>query len=192
MQEQEKVDCPTKQEFRKRILDLIKNQKEEDALRQDRVILGKFLALPVFRKAKTILFYASVKGEVNTFGMMEQALEFDKRVVLPVIQEKTRQIIPMMIRTMKELKPGTFGIPEPAVAMERAVTVDEIDLAVVPGVAFDQQLNRLGRGAGYYDRFLSELPAATPTIGLAYDVQVVERLFGLEAHDRPVTLVLTA
>ncbi len=186
------MDCPTKQEFRKRILDLIKNQKEEDALRQDRVILGKFVALPVFRKAKTILFYASVKGEVNTFGMMEQALEFDKRVVLPVVQEKTRQIIPMMIRNMKELKPGTFGIPEPAVAMERAITVDEIDLAVVPGVAFDQQLNRLGRGAGYYDRFLSELPAATPTIGLAYDVQVVESLFGLEAHDRPVTLVLTA
>ncbi len=185
------MNIPTKQELRKRILDLIQNQKEEDALRKDRVILEKFLALPVFERAKTILFYASIKGEVDTFAMMERSLELKKRVVLPVVQEEAKYIIPMMIRSMKELKPGTYDIPEPAVSMERAIALEEIDLVVVPGVAFDRKNNRLGRGAGFYDRFLSELPLTTPTIGLAYDVQIVEALPGLETHDRPVTQVLT-
>ena len=185
------MNIPTKQELRKRILDLIKNQKEEDAFRKDRVILEKFLALPVFERAKTILFYASIKGEVDTFAMMERSLELKKRVVLPVVQEEAKYIIPMMIRSMKELKPGTYDIPEPAVSMERAIALEEIDLVVVPGVAFDRKNNRLGRGAGFYDRFLSELPLTTPTIGLAYDVQIVEALPGLETHDRPVTQVLT-
>ena len=61
----------------------------------------------------------------------------------------------------------------------------------MPGVAFDRRNNRLGRGAGYYDRFLSDLPVTTPTIGLAYDLQVVDALSGIEAHDRRVALVIT-
>jgi 5-formyltetrahydrofolate cyclo-ligase len=69
--------------------------------------------------------------------------------------------------------------------------VAELDLVVVPGVAFDRQNNRLGRGAGFYDRFLFELPSTTPTISLAYDLQIVDALLGLEPHDRPVTQVVT-
>jgi 5-formyltetrahydrofolate cyclo-ligase len=59
-------------------------------------------------------------------------------------------------------------------------------------VAFDRKNNRLGRGEGYYDRFLKLLPSTTPTIGLAFDFQLVDTLPELEAHDMPVSLVLTA
>jgi 5-formyltetrahydrofolate cyclo-ligase len=97
----------------------------------------------------------------------------------------------MLIKSLTELKAGTYGIPEPPDVPQNCLNADELDLVVVPGVAFDRSNNRLGRGAGYYDRFLLELPAATPTIALAYDLQVVDALPGLEPHDRPVKFVIT-
>jgi 5-formyltetrahydrofolate cyclo-ligase len=182
---------PSKQELRQRILDLIKTQKEEDAFRKSRVILDKLLALPVFMSAKTILFYASFRGEVDTFAPMDKAIELKKRVAVPLVHKETKNIIPMLIRSPKELHRGAYGIPEPAFSAERALDAGELDLVIVPGIAFDQKRNRLGRGAGYYDRFLSNLPATIPTLGLAYDFQVVAAIPGLEPHDRPVTQVLT-
>jgi 5-formyltetrahydrofolate cyclo-ligase len=182
---------PTKQELRKRILDIIKTQKEEDAFRKSRVILDKFLALPVFVTAQTILFYASFQGEVDTFAIMDKAIELKKRVVLPIVRIETAEIIPMLIRSTSDLQRGTFGIPEPAFSPDRLVDVRALDLVVVPGVAFDRQNFRLGRGVGFYDRFLSRLPATTHTLGLAYDFQVVDAIPGLAPHDRPVTQVLT-
>ncbi len=181
----------SKQELRKRILDLIQQQKEEDALRKSRVILNKVLALPVFMKAKTILFYASFNGEVDTIAMMEKAIELQKSVALPRVEKGIKKIIPMLIRSTGELNKGAYGILEPENNPEHRVDACALDLVIVPGIAFDRRNNRLGRGAGYYDRFLSSLPAAIPTIGLAYDFQMVDVLPGLLPHDRPVTLVLT-
>jgi 5-formyltetrahydrofolate cyclo-ligase len=182
---------PTKQELRKSILDIIKTQKEDDAFRKSRVILDKFLALPVFVTAQTILFYASFKGEVDTFAIMDKAIELKKRVALPLVRKETEEIIPMLIRSTRELHRGAYGILEPAFSPDRTVDVRALDLIVVPGLAFDRKNNRLGRGAGYYDRFLSRLPDTTPKIGLAYDFQVVDAIPGLLPHDRPVSQVLT-
>ena len=68
--------------------------------------------------------------------------------------------------------------------------LDEIDLSIIPGVAFDKKNHRLGRGAGYYDRFLSSLPRKIPSIGLAFDFQIVAS-FPLQEHDVPVSRVIT-
>jgi 5-formyltetrahydrofolate cyclo-ligase len=181
----------TKQELRQAILDRILNQKEDESSFKSRVILEKFLALPVFQTAKTILFYASIKGEVNTFAMIEKALELGKRVALPVVLKDEAKIVPVAISTLRELKKGAYGILEPDIHSAIEIPLHELDLAVVPGVVFDKQNNRLGRGAGYYDRFISELFPKTPTVGLAFDLQVVDTISCLEPHDRPVTLVLT-
>jgi 5-formyltetrahydrofolate cyclo-ligase len=187
----ENVVQPSKQELRERILDLIKTQKEEDARSKSRIIQDKFLVLPVFEKAQTIMFYASFHGEVDTFAVMDKAIELKKRVVLPIVRIETAEIIPMEIRSIGELKRGAFGIPEPASSKERLVEPSDLDLVVVPGVAFDRQNFRLGRGAGFYDRFLSRLPSTTHTVGFAYDLQMVDALPGLMPHDRPVSQVIT-
>ncbi|MBF0331924.1 MAG: 5-formyltetrahydrofolate cyclo-ligase [Candidatus Omnitrophica bacterium] len=181
----------TKQELRQLILDHIKAQKEEVALFKSRVILEKMMTLPAFLNARTILFYASFKGEVDTFALMQKAMEMNKRVALPLVRKEATRITAVLIRSLQELKPGAYGILEPVDHKERRLDPFELDLIVVPGVAFDRHHNRLGRGAGYYDRFLSEVPATTPTIALAYDFQVVETLPGIEGHDRPVTHLLT-
>ena len=147
--------------------------------------------MPVFQNARTILCYASFRGEVDTFALMQRAMALKKRVALPLIRKEEQQIVPMLIGSLGELRPGMYGIKEPPDVPQNRLNADELDLVVVPGVAFDRCNNRLGRGAGYYDRFLSDLPVTIPTIGLAYDLQVVDALAGIEPHDRPVSLVIT-
>lgn len=186
-----KVAQLTKQELRKRTLDLIKHQKEEDSFHKSRVICNKLLELPVFRSAKTVMFYISFQGEVNTFPMIAEAFRLNKCVAVPLIRKETRQLIPVVIEAVHDLVPGSYGIPEPARNAPR-LQPEDLDLVVVPGVAFDAAGNRLGRGAGYYDRFLSLLPSTTPVIGVGYDFQLTPAIPGLEPHDRRVTTVLTA
>ncbi len=188
----EQVFFQTKQEMRRHILDLIKSQKEEVALVKNRSIFEKFLALPVFVRARTILFYVSCKGEVDTFAMMDKAIELGKKVAVPLVVKEEKKIISVVIASTKELKTGTYGIPEPCKDNSRGeLPLQEIDLVVVPGLAFDRLGNRLGRGAGYYDRLISKLPLNTPTVGLAYDFQIVGAVPSLEAHDKPVAVVLS-
>ncbi len=182
---------PTKDELRQLMLGRIKAQKEAVALFKSQVICEKVVDLPVFRSARTILCYASFGGEVDSFALMQKALDQKKRVALPLVRKEDKRIIAMLINSLNGLKPGAYGIPTPADIAGNAVAPEELDLVVVPGVAYDRLNNRLGRGAGYYDRFLSALPAATPTIGLAYDIQMVDVLPRIEAHDRPVSLVIT-
>ena len=181
----------TKQELRQLILGRIKAQKEDVALLKSRVICEKLLDLPEFRGARTILCYASFRGEVETFVLMKTVMEFKKRVALPLVRKKDKRIVAVLINSLNELQSGAYGILAPVDMAQNALSPCELDLVVVPGVAFDRSNNRLGRGAGYYDKFLSELPATTPTIGLAYDIQIVDVIPGLETHDRPVSAVIT-
>lgn len=180
-----------KQEFRQRNLASIRHQKEEDAVYKSRVILGKLLALEVFRSAKTIMSYVSFQGEVDTLAIIAEALKLGKRIAVPIVRKETKNIIPVLIEKLSDCTPGSYGILEPRFDIAKMLLPEDLDLVIVPGVAFDTRGNRLGRGAGYYDRFLSGLPAATPVIGLGFDFQITAAIPGLERHDRPVTTVLT-
>ena len=172
------------------MLTLLRGQKEEDRLKKSLGILKKFLALPKFKAAKTILFYASFDGEVDTFDMMKQSLRLGKKIALPIINTKHKQIIPAFVHNLDEdLVFGPYGIQEPRFEKNRLAACDEFDLSVVPGIAFDQENRRLGRGAGYYDRFLTRLSKDIPSIGLAFDFQIVNRLPHQE-HDVPLTKVI--
>lgn len=177
--------------IRKRLLNLLRNQKEEDRLRKSRVILKRLFALPEFQRSKTILFYASFDGEVETFEMMKQAKKLGKKIALPTIIKNQKKIVPLLIEDLEEdLTVGSYGIKEPKAKSPKNLEINKIDLVIVPGVAFDRQLYRLGRGAGYYDRFLSQIPTDTPTIGLAFDFQLVDRLPQQDKHDIPVTRII--
>ena len=179
-----------KKNIRTRVLTLLRNQKEEDRLKKSLVILGKLFKTPEFVKAKSILFYASFDAEVETFEMIKQAKQLGKRIALPITLMREKRIVPLGIENCEEdLELGPYGIKQPRYDKTRCISVEEIDLVVVPGVAFDKNNNRLGRGAGYYDRFLASLPQEIPTIGLAFDFQLVPRL-PHQAHDRPVSRVI--
>lgn len=176
--------------IRKKVLELLGNQKEEDRCQKSQRIKEKLFAASEFQKAQTILFYASFDGEVETFEMIRQAQKLGKKISLPKIVKDQKKMIPCFIEDVEDLTLGPYGIKEPKEDAIFPVDLDELDLAVVPGVAFDRKNVRLGRGAGYYDRFLRCLPSRIPTFGLAFDFQMVDTLPYQKDLDIPVSRVI--
>lgn len=186
------VQNQTKKELRERILTLLRNQKEEERVKKSLVISHKLFAMPEFQKSSGVLFYASFDGEVHTFEMMQQTQKLGKTIGLPTMIRDGRKIIPRIVGSLEnDLSEGPYGVKQPKKTGTKSLNLDEIDLAIIPGVAFDKYNNRLGRGLGYYDRFLKRLPSHVPTIGLAFDFQIVDRLPQKEKHDIPVSYVLS-
>jgi 5-formyltetrahydrofolate cyclo-ligase len=176
----QKVSENSKEEIRERILTLLRNQEEEQRLKKSLRIGDKLFKMQEFHNATTILFYASFDGEVNTLEMIKKAKKLGKTIGLPRINKEKKEIIPTLCEySVDDLENGPYGIKEPRA---KGARLKEIDVVIVPGVAFDQHKNRLGRGGGYYDRFLKSLPQDTPTIGLAFDFQIVEHL-PCDTHD---------
>lgn len=144
-----------------------------------------------FVRAGVILVYLPFRGEVPTAAVIEAGLARGKVVAAPLTLATERRLVPLALAGLPdELQPGTFGILEPR--PERCPPVDpgRIDLVVVPGLAFDTHGARLGYGGGFYDRFLGRhVPQATRA-GLAFEVQVVDRL-PTDRHDAAMDLVFT-
>jgi 5-formyltetrahydrofolate cyclo-ligase len=185
------VSLEEKRLIREQVIDLLRKQKKEDSLSKSRRILDKLFALKEFEEAETILFYASFNGEVDTFEMMKRGLQLGKRIALPMIISEDKKIVPALIKDVDfSLETGPYGIKQPKQGRCQSLSPDQIDLVIVPGLAFDRDGHRLGRGAGYYDRFLSDDCSGTPSIGLAYDFQVVDGL-PLEPHDQAVSFVIS-
>jgi 5-formyltetrahydrofolate cyclo-ligase len=175
--------------LRKYYVELLKKQASSDRQAKSQLIADKLFELDVIQKAKTILFYASLPGEVDTFAMITKAFELKKHICLPLVVENQRKMIPTLTKTLADLENGAYGIAQPRYDSSLEVDLKDIDAVIVPGLAFDKFNNRLGRGVGYYDRFLCRLPAETPTIGLAFDFQILERL-PVEEHDVPLSVII--
>ena len=139
-----------------------------------------------------MLCYAAIDGEVETGPILAQALADGKRVAVPVALRRGSRLVPAEIRDARRdlSSHGLFGVPQPTRMTGRRVRPEKLELILVPGVAFDRRGRRLGRGKGYFDRFLSQVPASVPRIGLAFGFQVV-RAIPFEPHDQPVRTVIT-
>jgi 5-formyltetrahydrofolate cyclo-ligase len=176
--------------LRERLLQRLRQQPESARLAKSRKIAGKLRRLAVYRKARRLLCYAAFDGEVETQPILAQALADGKRVAVPVTRASGKRIIPVEIRAPRELdRRGAFGIPQPS-GVRRRLSVRRLDLVIVPGVAFDRGGLRLGRGGGYFDRFLAKVPRRVPRVGLAFKFQLLKKLPG-EPHDQPVSRVIT-
>ncbi|MCM8800777.1 MAG: 5-formyltetrahydrofolate cyclo-ligase [Candidatus Omnitrophica bacterium] len=162
----------TKEKIRSIMLLRLKKQKEEIRKQRSRLIKRKLFRTKEFIKAKTIMFYISFGGEVETAEMIKQAFRLGKTVVVPVCEKRT--IRPCILEKNSSFKKGRYGIYEPV--KKEFIEPEKIELVLVPGLAFDKHGNRLGRGKGYYDRFLKKLSANTVSIGLAYNFQILNRL----------------
>ncbi len=180
-----------KDSIRKEILKkLIAHPALERAARS-RKIKDKLFQEEEFKKAKCVMFYVSTEEEVDTYRMIFEALEMGKRVCVPVILKGLKKIVASEIKGSSALRKGPHGIYQPKESTINPVSLEDIDLVVVPGVAFDSCNIRLGRGYGYYDRFLCGLKEETKTIGLAFQFQVVDSL-PRDSHDIPVSKTITA
>ncbi len=143
-------------------------------------------AHPWFIEADTVLIYCSTKDEPDTRGLIGWLLYTGRNVALPVCESEGVMVF-YVIRSMEELKPGAYGILEP-VGRTMPVITDKT-LCIVPGLAFTKNGARLGKGGGYYDRFLEAHPGMR-TMGLTYRC-LLQDTIPCEAHDCPVDVVIT-
>jgi len=161
----------TKHDIRSKIISKLKIHKEEDRKRKSRVIRNKLFRTPIFKKAKVVMFYISFGGEVETEEMIIGAKRLGKKVAVPVCVHNRVILKPCLLAHKAKLEKGPYGICVPTV--KNYICIKDIDLVVVPGVAFDKEGRRLGRGKGCYDRFLENLPHNKTSIGLAFDFQIL-------------------
>ncbi len=174
------------------MLTLLRNQNGEERVTKSLAITNKLFQMVEFQEAETILFYASFDGEVETVNMMREAQKLGKKIGLPGISEDEQKIVPTAVVSLEsDLQTGPYGIKQPKIDQAQTLTEDCLDMVIVPGVAFDKENNRLGRGGGYYDRFLGSLSSDATTVGLAFDFQIVDSLASQEKHDVRVSCVLT-
>ena len=181
-----------KHKIRQHIKKLMESHSDLEKSEKSDIIRGKLFKEEMFKKAKVVMFYVSLKDEVDTLPMIDEALKAGKRVCVPVILKEEMKLIAGEIKDRKaDLEKQHFGIYQPKKDKVREIPLKDIDLVVVPGIAFDKNNVRLGRGHGYYDRFLSGLHEGTNTIGLAFQFQVLEDL-PKQPHDIPVTKTIAA
>jgi len=173
---------PAKTALRRRVLAERAALPPAAAAAKSAAACAALLGLPEWRAAGCVLLFSSLPGEVATGELVDAALRQGKRVALP------RIVTPPTGRRYLELRalpaapdgpgaaaalvPGTWGILEPP-AEAPLVPPAAVDLAVVPGVAFDRRGARLGYGGGFYDRLLPQLRPGVPAFGLAFGLQVV-------------------
>ena len=186
--QQSRVSGLTKAKLRSKILDRLRTQEDEERKRKSRVIKERLFKTRVFKKAKTVMFYSAFGGEVNTDEMIKEALKLGKRIAMPICK-KNRIIKACLFGDKTHLARGPYGILEPV--KEECLNLKFLDLAIVPGLAFDRRGNRLGRGKGYYDRFLKKLTSKTASIGLAFDFQILPKIPAAK-HDVRVDRVIYA
>lgn len=139
----------------------------------------------LFQQAHTVACYHALPGEVQTAAFLDRWYQ-KKHLVLPVVQGDDLLLLPYI--GPASVYTGTFGIIEPIVTPQSVSIEKGIDLIIVPGVAFDRQLNRMGRGRGFYDRLLSTL--SVPKIGIGYSFQLFNQI-PVEDFDKKMDLVIT-
>jgi 5-formyltetrahydrofolate cyclo-ligase len=175
-----------KKEIRNRIKKLKKAVSAEELKRQSEMIREKVIGSATFKNAEHILLYWPLPDEVDTRTILN-TFKDKKHLYLPVIKGDDLEIF--LYEGEEKMVPGEkYGIPEPA--GKKIEDESLIDLVIVPGVAFDKQNNRLGRGAGYYDRILKRLPGSKKT-GLAFNFQIIDEI-PVETHDIRMDEVITA
>jgi len=152
-------------------------------------IAEKVLQQDEVKQARTILLYASFESEVETSGLIKTLKSQQKRVVLPVVQSSGLKLVELT-KQPEEMKPGKWGIPEPEVSQDVIVSMAEINLVIVPGVAFDKELHRLGRGKGFYDMLLADISADIRKFAIAFECQIVKEI-PTAYNDMPVDKLIT-
>ncbi|WP_003544438.1 5-formyltetrahydrofolate cyclo-ligase [Desulfotomaculum nigrificans] len=180
-----------KQLLRKQILAARSAMDRQQVTAKSERIITRLTELKIYQDAEIIMAYLDFRNEVSTVSLVKQALKQGKRVTVPVVNRQERSMTPSLLeRYPEDLIEGAYGILEPC--QVKPLAPEELDLVVVPGVAFDERGNRMGYGGGYYDRFLPRLRAGAVTIALAYELQLVADLSPfMGPYDQPVQYILT-
>lgn len=187
-EEAESLRALAKEELRKRVAALRRTLSAETRAAHARAMTQLLHRDPLFERARVVLAYSALRFEMDPSGLVEAAWAAGKTVALPRIVPETRELTLHSYSPSDELIESGFVVKEPLVSAPRVADTD-VDLVLVPGLAFDGRGHRLGYGQGYYDRLLPRLAKATK-VGLAFELSLLVEVPSA-AHDVPVDRVAT-
>lgn len=177
-----------KKKVRRELINLRKSLSKNEVLEKSNKIKDRLFKMKEFKEAPTILFYISYDNEVFTHDMIKDIIKNKKNVVVPVTDKKNKILILSQLKNWNDLEPGEYNILEPKKEKIKEISVDKIDLIIVPGVGFDHHGHRIGHGKGYYDNLLKN--CIVPTIGLAFEFQIIKNI-PIERHDENIDKIVT-
>ncbi len=180
-----------KEEIRKKILKKRLSLTYEDIRDKSHQAFLTLADTLEYINSQNILFYAATRSEVQTEEMIKMSIEMGKNIFVPIILPESINLAPSKIFDFDiELEKGKKGILEPKKEYHRLFPSENIDLIIVPGIAFDLKGNRVGRGFGYYDNFLRKVRSSAKIIALAFEMQIVKKIF-VDKNDIPVDKIIT-
>ena len=165
----------------------------DETLRASNSVLAQLESFEQWKRAETVLAFLSMKDELDTIPILKAVLEQGKILAVPKVTGE--DLVFYQIQDLKkDVSPGAFGIlePVPGLNLVAGETLSEHhSLVLVPGLAFDNKKFRLGRGKGFYDRFLASAGDSLFKIGIGYSFQLVKKV-PREPHDKALDLVITS
>ena len=171
--------------------------KERDLLSQDEInkksqaIRETFLKTNLYKEAQSIFSFISFGSEVDTHPLAKQILQDGKKLGVPYTIPKSRDMIVAGIQDFqRDLESGYYGILAPRKNELDLLEAKNIDLVIVPGLAFDNKGYRVGYGGGYYDTFLAKIRKDTIKVGISFDLQLIEKC-PINQFDIPVDFIVT-
>ena len=172
-----------KKQLRKELIAKRKKMTDEEFSKKSLCICNRLLNNSQYLKSKVIYCYYSVNKEVDLLPFIKQALEDGKIIAFPKVKEQNMDFFE--VKSLEELEPGYFNIPEPP----ETTPAPKGDLIIVPGVAFSKKGERLGYGGGFYDKYLEKHPNLH-AIAIAFELQMYREL-PFEEHDIKPEKVVT-
>jgi len=180
-----------KKRLRKEIIDTRNNLSITERFEATKKIKDALFSLPEFMDAKSVHFFVSFGSEVITSEMIKDAIKMGKSVVVPFVDREKKELRLSELKDFfKELEAGYWGILEPKKEYRREASIDDVDLMVMPGVAFDEKGHRLGYGMAFYDKLLTSREKNMPLIAIAFDMQVVDDV-PVAGHDVLIDKIVT-
>lgn len=176
--------------IRKEMLSLRRALSMENYIKTNNDIQTLFNSMAFNRRALNYMSYVNIGKEVNTRNIIERLLLDGKNVSVPVCIPETTRLKASQIYDFSDLESSQFGLLEPKSGLIREVNPKDIEIVLVPGLAFDRKGNRLGYGKGYYDGFLIELTSGALKIGLSYSFQIIEEV-PVDDFDIPLDIIVT-
>ena len=177
-----------------KLLERLKHQTSAKASKSHKII-SKLQKFSIFKKAKNILLYLPIHGEVDLTSLITKKNDMDhdrgkskgkqKSFILPRVNGKKLDLF--YVKNIDEVEMAKFKVLEPKKHLPKA-KIKEIDLILTPGIVFSIDGHRIGYGKGFYDRLLKK--AKCPKIGIAYDFQIVKNT-AAEKHDVPMDMIIT-
>ncbi|RTZ96311.1 MAG: 5-formyltetrahydrofolate cyclo-ligase [Deltaproteobacteria bacterium] len=181
----------SKTDIRENVAEIINQTPPEELALKYHKIQAQLFEFANFLESRIVLLFIDKPGEVKSRDIVAQAYHYNKIIVLPAFDPETCGMRLLKVDDPKrDLKKGPRGILEPDPGKCNEVPIECIDIAVIPGIAFDEKGGRIGSGEGYYDRLIPKLAITTRKVALSLEAQLVP-LVPMESHDRYVDIIIS-